>query len=92
MNHLPSELSGGEQQRVAIARALITDPEILLCDEPTGNLDFVNRDNLLMLLEEIHQEGHTIILATHDEVVANKGQRIIEIADGTLREKELHHD
>lgn len=92
MNHLPSELSGVEQQRVAIARALITDPEILLCDEPTGNLDFVNRDNLLMLLEEIHQEGHTIILATHDEVVANKGQRIIEIADGTLREKELHHD
>lgn len=92
LNHLPNELSGGEQQRVAIARALITEPEILLCDELTGNLDFANRDNILKLLKEIHREGQTIILATHDEVVAHQGQRIIEIIGGTLKERELHHD
>ncbi|GIO27536.1 ABC transporter ATP-binding protein [Ornithinibacillus bavariensis] len=91
LNHLPSELSGGEQQRVAFARALLTNPPILICDEPTGNLDAANRDNILQLLEHIHEEGHTIILATHDEIVANRGQQILEIEKKSFVERERIH-
>lgn len=91
LNHLPSELSGGEQQRVAFARALLSNPPILICDEPTGNLDISNRNNILQLLDSIHQEGHVIILATHDEVVANRGQKILEIENKSFLEREIIH-
>jgi putative ABC transport system ATP-binding protein len=91
LNHLPNELSGGEQQRVAFARALLTNPPILICDEPTGNLDTENRDNILQLLDRIHKEGHTIILATHDEIVANRSQQIIQISNKTFLEREIIH-
>lgn len=91
LNHLPNELSGGEQQRVAFARALLTNPPILICDEPTGNLDSENRNNILQLLEHIHEEGHIIILATHDEIVANRGQQILEIDNKSFVERERIH-
>ncbi|MGO9538974.1 MAG: ABC transporter ATP-binding protein, partial [Terriglobales bacterium] len=68
--HLPSQLSGGEQQRVCIARALINDPKIVLADEPTGNLDALNEEIVLRLLRELHQQGRTIVMVTHDPVVA----------------------
>ncbi|MUK88719.1 ATP-binding cassette domain-containing protein [Ornithinibacillus sp. L9] len=85
VTHFPHQLSGGEQQRVAFARALITDPSILLCDEPTGNLDTNNRDIILELLTQIHKKGKTIILATHDEIVAKKGKNIL-----TFHEEDVH--
>ncbi|WP_096200669.1 ABC transporter ATP-binding protein [Bacillus sp. FJAT-45350] len=87
IEHFPNQLSGGEQQRVAIARALITEPKILLCDEPTGNLDTNNRDIILELLRQISKKGHTIVLATHDEIVAKEGDSVISIIEGVL-----HHD
>lgn len=84
MHHLPSELSGGEQQRVSVARALINAPQILLCDEPTGNLDTKNRDSILDLLEELNRDGLTIIIATHDLAVANRCHQQLELQDGHL--------
>ncbi|WP_185970862.1 ABC transporter ATP-binding protein [Alkalicoccobacillus porphyridii] len=84
VHHFPEQLSGGEQQRVAIARALLSDPPILLCDEPTGNLDSKNRDVILELLSKIHSTGKTILLATHDEVVAQKGDTIHTFHDGVV--------
>ncbi len=92
LNHLPKELSGGEQQRVAFARALLTNPKILICDEPTGNLDPRNRDNIMELLKQLHQQGHTIIVATHDEVVANHGQRIFKLTEHQIVEREISYD
>jgi len=90
MNHrlhsLPNELSGGEKQRTAIARALLHGPSILLCDEPTGNLDEENRNNILTILHNLHQEGMTIILVTHDLEVATWGDRKIYIRDGRIQE------
>lgn len=76
--HFPDQLSGGEQQRVGIARALINQPAILICDEPTGNLDATNRDQVIDTLREIHKQGQTILLATHDQVVAEHGDRYVE--------------
>ncbi|MFD2171764.1 ABC transporter ATP-binding protein [Tumebacillus lipolyticus] len=85
IDHLPSELSGGEQQRVAIARALITSPRLLLCDEPTGNLDTSTRDSILDLLIQINQEDQTtLIIATHDPEVAKVCHRSIHIRDGQI--------
>ena len=90
MNHrlhsLPNELSGGEKQRTAIARALLHEPSILLCDEPTGNLDEENRNNILTILHTLHQEGMTIILVTHDLEVARWGDCQIYIRDGKIQE------
>src|SRR6202165_1956716 len=82
--HLPSQLSGGEQQRVCIARALINDPKIVLADEPTGNLDAANEEIVLRLLRELHQQGRTIVMVTHDPVVARLADRRIELHHGKI--------
>jgi putative ABC transport system ATP-binding protein len=84
LNHIPSHLSGGEQQRVCIARALINEPEILLADEPTGNLDQKNGEIVLKLIRELHNEGHTIVLVTHNPDIANLGDRLINLIDGKV--------
>jgi putative ABC transport system ATP-binding protein len=84
INHLPSRLSGGEQQRVAIARALVTEPSIILADEPTGNLDSENSHHIISLLEEIHKDGVTVILITHDQTIADRAERIIHFFDGKI--------
>ncbi|MFE5211269.1 ABC transporter ATP-binding protein [Streptomyces sp. NPDC056600] len=86
---LPSRMSGGERQRVAIARALVGRPSLLLCDEPTGNLDTANAQTVLRLLEELHHEGMTIVLITHDQEVAARGRRTVAIRDGVLREEAM---
>lgn len=86
LNHRPSQLSGGEQQRVCIARALINSPELLLADEPTGNLDRENTKVILELLKKLHSEEHfTIILVTHDPFVSQWGQRILTMEDGKIK-------
>lgn len=84
LHHIPSHLSGGEQQRVCIARALINEPKILLADEPTGNLDQKNGDIVLNLIKELHKDGHTIILITHNPDIAKLGSRIIKLIDGKI--------
>src|SRR5437667_6239698 len=86
--HLPAHLSGGEQQRVCIARALINDPKILLADEPTGNLDALNEEIVLRLLRDFHRQGRTIVMVTHDPVVARLAQRRIELHHGRIVEQE----
>src|SRR4051812_18684864 len=80
----PAKLSGGEQQRVAIARALVGSPSLLLCDEPTGNLDSKSSANLLDLLAKLNNEGLTLVIVTHDENVANRAARRVHIIDGRL--------
>ncbi len=88
-HHLPSQLSGGEQQRVCIARALINDPKIILADEPTGNLDAVNEEIVLRLLREFHHQGRTIVMVTHDPVVARLADRRIELHHGKIASQEV---
>jgi putative ABC transport system ATP-binding protein len=88
-HHLPSQLSGGEQQRVCIARALINDPKIILADEPTGNLDAQNEEIVLRLLREFHQQGRTIVMVTHDPVVARLADRRIEFHHGKIASQEI---
>src|ERR1700757_4140439 len=83
-DHLPSQLSGGEQQRVCIARALINDPHIILADEPTGNLDAVNEEIVLRKLREMHAQGRTIIMVTHDPMVARLADRRLELHHGKI--------
>jgi len=87
--HLPSQLSGGEQQRVCIARALINDPKIVLADEPTGNLDAANEEIVLRLLRELHQQGRTIVMVTHDPVVARLADRRVELHHGKIAAQEV---
>ncbi len=84
LSHKPSELSGGQSQRVAIARALINEPEILLCDEPTGNLDTKTGTLIMELLEEVNQQGKTIIMVTHDPRIAGYAHRTINLVDGKI--------
>ena len=90
-HHLPSQLSGGEQQRVCIARALINDPKIILADEPTGNLDSVNGEQVMGLLSELHQEGATICMVTHDPRYARCADRTITLFDGRIVEEQIQN-
>jgi putative ABC transport system ATP-binding protein len=82
VNHLPTQLSGGQQQRVAVARALVTEPDLLLADEPTGNLDSHSSAEVLAMLDELHRAGRTIVLITHEQDVAAAAQRIMRFRDG----------
>jgi putative ABC transport system ATP-binding protein len=84
LKHKPSELSGGQRQRVAIARAIVNKPSIILADEPTGNLDSQAGGDILEIFNELHSQGHTIIIVTHDIAVANRANRIIKIIDGKI--------
>lgn len=84
INNWPSQLSGGQQQRVAIARALVNNPAIILADEPTGNLDSKSGAEVMHILEELHEKGHTVIIVTHDETLAKEADRIIQIKDGKI--------
>ncbi|MBI4918625.1 ABC transporter ATP-binding protein [archaeon] len=86
LNHRPNQLSGGEQQRVAIARSLINDPDIILADEPTGNLDTKTGDTVMNLFKELHTRGKTIIFVTHNPNLEQYAQRIIKINDGMIKE------
>jgi ABC-type lipoprotein export system ATPase subunit len=86
---LPTKLSGGEQQRVAIARALMADHSLLLCDEPTGNLDSVNTESVLALFDDLAEGGLTLVLVTHDDQVARHAQRQVRMVDGRLTEEAL---
>ena len=83
-HHVPSQMSGGEQQRVAIARALVTDPVLILADEPTGNLDTKTSDDVMELFEGLHQKGQTIVLVTHEPDIALKCRRIVLFRDGLV--------
>ena len=87
--HLPTELSGGQQQRVAIARALVTRPSLILADEPTGNLDSRTSREIMDILHELHQQGNTVVLITHDNDIARQAKRSVHILDGRLSEVQL---
>ncbi|MDD4953977.1 MAG: ABC transporter ATP-binding protein [Candidatus Omnitrophica bacterium] len=87
LTHRPGQLSGGEQQRVAIARALMNKPQVLLCDEPTGNLDSENGNNILNFIRQFNKEGHlTVVMVTHDKEIASSADRIVHLRDGIIGE------
>jgi putative ABC transport system ATP-binding protein len=84
LEHRPGELSGGQQQKVAIARALVTDPDLMLADEPTGNLDSVSSADLLAVFDELHRSGRTVVLITHEADVAARAERLVRMRDGVV--------
>lgn len=88
VHHKPNELSGGQRQRVAVARALVTRPSIILADEPTGNLDSKTGEEIMMLFEELHNRGNTIILVTHEAYIADHAPRVIRVRDGRVESDE----
>jgi putative ABC transport system ATP-binding protein len=88
MMHKPNELSGGQRQRVAMARALVNNPSLLLADEPTGNLDSKTSEEILKMIENLHREGNTIIIVTHDRNIASRAHRIVSIFDGRIASDE----
>ncbi len=88
MYHKPSELSGGQRQRVALARALVNDPSLILADEPTGNLDSKTSIDIMKLFEQLHRQGNTIIVVTHEESIARSAQRVLSILDGEIASDE----
>ena len=92
VKHKPNELSGGQRQRVAVARALVNSPSIILADEPTGNLDSKTSEEIMFLLEEIHQAGNTIIVVTHEEDIAKYAHRIVRLKDGLVESDEINND
>ncbi len=83
-NHFPQQLSGGQQQRVAVARAVVSEPKLILADEPTGNLDSKNGDEVMKLLVDLNTEGTTIVMVTHSDVCADQSKRIIQLLDGDI--------
>ena len=89
MDHRPNELSGGQRQRVAVARALVTNPSIILADEPTGNLDTKTGEDIMALFETLYEQGNTIILVTHEEYIAEHAKRIIRLRDGLVEKDEI---
>ena len=91
VHHRPGELSGGQQQRVAVARALVTEPDLILADEPTGNLDSVSATDVLRLMGELHESGSTLLLITHDVEVASAANRVVGIRDGLLTENDQRY-
>jgi putative ABC transport system ATP-binding protein len=82
--HKPSELSGGQQQRVAVARALVMNPALILADEPTGNLDSHSTEDVLALFDELHDQGRTLVVITHEDGVADRAERVVTMADGLV--------
>jgi len=84
LGHRPSELSGGQQQRVAIARALVTNPVVLMADEPTGNLDSATGEAILQVIEDLHRGGMTIVMVTHDDRIATRCERVVRLKDGVV--------
>ena len=86
MHHKPNELSGGQRQRVAIARALVNNPSIILADEPTGNLDSKSGHEILAIFDDLHAQGNTIILVTHEDTIAKHAKRTIRLFDGKITE------
>lgn len=92
MHHKPNEMSGGQQQRVAIARAIAAKPPVILADEPTGNLDSASSREILSILKDMHKNGRTVILITHDNGIADQARRVVRIMDGKIESDILNEN
>lgn len=92
LSSMPAQLSGGERQRVALARALVNSPRLLLCDEPTGNLDSRTADQIMDLVDELHASGQTIVVITHDPAVSRRAERVVALRDGRLIDLDVYNE